>query len=104
MTLRLSLGAEADAADAIAWYNDQRDGLGVKFYEALERLLETIEAAPQRFPKVEGRNRRRTVKQALMRRFPYRVIFEVKDDQSLLVLAVAHTSRRPNYWRNRPGS
>jgi toxin ParE1/3/4 len=36
----------------------------------------------------------------VMRLFPFSVIYTVVDDQ-LRILAVAHHSRRPGYWRKR---
>lgn len=36
----------------------------------------------------------------LMRRFPYSVIYSVAGDE-IRILAVAHHSRRPGYWRAR---
>ncbi len=101
MTLRFSHAAENDAADAVAWYNDQRGQLGYEFLDALHHLLETIEVAPQRFPAVDETNLSRKLRHALMRRFPYRVIYEIQSEESLLVLAVAHVRRHPNFWRNR---
>ena len=35
-----------------------------------------------------------------LRRFPFSLIYTVMGDQ-LRILAVAHHSRRPGYWRNR---
>lgn len=102
MTLKVSQGAEDDAAAAVAWYNDQRDELGFEFLDAFQRLLESIEVAPHRFSPVEGANRQRQLRQALMKRFPYRVIYEIQSDRSALVLAVAHVRRHPDYWRHRP--
>jgi len=32
--------------------------------------------------------------------FPYRVVFFVQGDK-LIIVAVAHTKRRPGYWRDR---
>jgi hypothetical protein len=101
MTLHLGQGAEIEAADAVDWYNQQRDGLGLSFLEALERLLETIETAPKRFAKVDGTNPSRELPHALMRKFPYRIVFEVKSTGDLMVLAIAHARRHPNYWKGR---
>jgi toxin ParE1/3/4 len=36
----------------------------------------------------------------VMRRFPYALVYTVAEDQ-LRILAVAHHSRRPGYWRGR---
>ncbi|MCC7419912.1 MAG: type II toxin-antitoxin system RelE/ParE family toxin [Planctomycetaceae bacterium] len=36
-----------------------------------------------------------------VRRFPYRLIYLVEDPDLILILAVAHTGRRPGYWQRR---
>jgi toxin ParE1/3/4 len=35
-----------------------------------------------------------------LNRFPYTVLYRVKNDE-IFVTAVAHHSRRPGYWRRR---
>ncbi|HVB47629.1 MAG TPA: addiction module protein [Burkholderiales bacterium] len=73
-------------------------GLGDAF------VLETISAFEQirRFPEPWqplGAGMRR----CRVRRFPYGLIF-AKDERDILILAVAHTHREPDYWRTRVGS
>jgi plasmid stabilization system protein ParE len=36
----------------------------------------------------------------LTNRFPYAVIY-VERDEDVFIVAVAHTSQRPGYWKNR---
>jgi len=36
----------------------------------------------------------------LLTRFPYRLIYRVRDED-VYIVAIAHTSRRPGYWQNR---
>jgi hypothetical protein len=36
-----------------------------------------------------------------VRRFPYLLIFRRKSPEVIVIVAVAHTSRRPGYWRRR---
>ncbi|MFO0870349.1 MAG: type II toxin-antitoxin system RelE/ParE family toxin [Pirellulales bacterium] len=99
MKLRVLSTAEAEATDAACWYDDQSIGLGELFLAEYAAALSAIEVDPLRFSLLEteptGRFRR-----CILRRFPYAVIFEVLF-QEILVLAVAHTSRRPGYWRDR---
>jgi hypothetical protein len=38
--------AEADIAEAMAWYNRQRPGLGYQFLESVEAPLQRIEKSP----------------------------------------------------------
>jgi plasmid stabilization system protein ParE len=37
----------------------------------------------------------------LLKRYPFQVIYRKESDDRLLVVAVAHASRRPDYWKNR---
>jgi toxin ParE1/3/4 len=43
---------------------------------------------------------RRGKRRYLMRRFPYSLIYTVSGEE-IRILAVAHHSRRPGYWRGR---
>jgi len=45
---------------------------------------------------------KRNVRKFLLARFPYSVYYLSRDDE-VLILAVAHGSRRPGYWRHRLG-
>jgi plasmid stabilization system protein ParE len=36
-----------------------------------------------------------------VRRFPYCLVYECTEDDRVLIVAVAHTSRHPHYWRRR---
>jgi hypothetical protein len=42
----------------------------------------------------------RALRKALLKRFPYAVYFELRDEECV-VWAVAHGRRRPGYWRGR---
>jgi toxin ParE1/3/4 len=56
-----------------------------------------IAEAPQTWPLV---SKRRQIRRFLLARFPFAVLFLVVPD-GVVVLAVAHTKRRPFYWRRR---
>jgi hypothetical protein len=81
--------------DAAAWYEQQRAGLAHAFLLAVQDAIAAILVAPQRWPKGGSRVRRYR-----MNRFPYSIIY-VSESDGILILAVAHHSRRPGYWRNR---
>ncbi|MBI3461482.1 MAG: type II toxin-antitoxin system RelE/ParE family toxin [Planctomycetes bacterium] len=36
----------------------------------------------------------------MLPRFPYRIIYEVRSDE-IVILAIAHNRRRPGYWSRR---
>lgn len=100
MTLRLLSEAEDEARDAAQWYEDRQAGLGDRFLAALAKGMDKIERGPRRHRQVAQAPEGREVRRVLLDRFPYAVVFEVRAEE-LLVVAVAHTKRRPGYWRDR---
>jgi len=87
--------AELDIAEAYAWYEGRRVGLGEEFLSAVDACLERIRRGPEMYRKVHENYRR-----SLTRRFPYAVFFELSETR-ILVYAVFHTSRDPGKWRQR---
>ncbi len=87
---------ENEADDAVAWYEGHRAGLGTALRESIEKTIELMIEHPLAFPIIEGSN----VRRALVGRFPYVIIFGLKDDE-ITVLSVFHTSRNPIIWRGR---
>lgn len=87
--------AEADIAHAYAWYEAQRPGLGDDFMLCIEAAIEAIADRPASFPMIRGATRR-----ALVRRFPYLVLFAELPDV-ITVVGVFHTSRNPKRWAPR---
>jgi|SRR6185503_6206197 len=88
--------AIADLAAAKQWYQDQRWGLGDDFELCIEATLQAIAAHPERFPLTH-----RSLRKALIRRYPYLVVYRVLADL-VVVIAVVHTSRSPKAWQSRP--
>ncbi|HSC08378.1 MAG TPA: type II toxin-antitoxin system RelE/ParE family toxin [Steroidobacteraceae bacterium] len=94
---QLSDPASAELADAIRWYEQQRAGLGGELLDAITEAVDPIRTHPE--IGVPRRTRRPT-RQLLVNRFPYNVVYRIRDD-NIYVVAVAHTSRRPDYWEHR---
>jgi plasmid stabilization system protein ParE len=87
--------AEQDIADAYAWYESRRFGLGEEFLSCLDACLSSISRAPEMHSLVcEGFRR------GLVRRFPFAVFYEYAE-ATLIVYAVLHTSRDPGTWQQR---
>jgi plasmid stabilization system protein ParE len=99
MKLRILLEAEEEARASAIWYQKQFVGLGDAFLDDLESALRRIEDDPSRFPKLETAKSDR-IKRCRFLRFPFYIVFEIIDSE-IVVLAVAHSRRRPNYWRHR---
>jgi plasmid stabilization system protein ParE len=93
--LELLPAALAEAEAAAAWYAERDPRVAVRFAEELEAALNRIADAPHRWPlHVHGTHRVR------LTRFPYLVVYR-EDPTRILIVAVAHTRRKPGYWRKR---
>ena len=97
MKFRFLAPASAELDDAVAFYDAQRPGLGREFATAVESSLSRIALFPDGYPPIGLYSRR-----CLVPRFPYGVIYQRRKSEALvLVVAVAHLHRRPDYWQPR---
>ena len=103
MKVRLHEEAVIEAAEAARWYSQQQRGLGKEFTQELKRCLRSLRANPTRLPLLETAPPNLEVRRVLTARFPYKIIFEIIQNE-VVVLAVAHGSRRPDYWIKRRSS
>jgi toxin ParE1/3/4 len=85
-------GASADVKSALVWYQKRSAKAALDFIEELDRAAETIREAPERWP-IGTNNTRRF----LLWRFPFAVIYSERASV-VTIWAVAHGSRRPEYW------
>jgi len=87
--------ARAELIQAQDWYEGEVPGLGRRFRQAIDTLAERMSANPRQFPVVF-----KSVRRALLRRFPYALFFVV-EEQTLFVIACFHASRDPLQWQRR---
>ena len=85
----LSPCALCDADQSREWYEKREAGLGYDFIHALDEACSRISREPDSSRVVSGQ-----IQRCMMRRFPFNIIFEVRDD-CIWVYAVFHTSRNP---------
>jgi toxin ParE1/3/4 len=99
--LELHPEAQAELRSAALWYDERRPGLGDEFIAEVSATLDRIGDAPESYPPwPPTRAADRVIRKAIIQRFPYVIAFEAHD-RHLLVLAVAHSKRRPLYWLRR---
>jgi toxin ParE1/3/4 len=92
--------AAEEAAEAAAWYERQREGLGIEFLMAVDAALDLLEGDIVPLTPVPGFAGKRGAKRLVLNRFPYSIIIREQATE-FIVVAFAHQSRRPGYWRNR---
>jgi len=88
--------AQAEYRNGLAWYNSRSTVAASRFRDAVGRAIQRIEDEFEMLPRI-GRNYR----YVRVIRFPYTIVCRERSESSIEIVAVAHTSRRPNYWRHR---
>jgi toxin ParE1/3/4 len=94
-SVRYHDGASVDVKSAVAWYLKRSPKAASDFVAELDRAVDTIRKDPERWPMGKGDTRR-----FLLWRFPFSVIYS-EQEGVLVIWAVAHGSRRPEYWTRR---
>ncbi len=87
--------AEQEMLEATRYYESQASGLGIDYLSEVERAVVAISESPMTWPILEGVLRRR-----LVRRFPFGILYRIESEE-IVIVAVAHLSRRPGYWKGR---
>jgi toxin ParE1/3/4 len=87
--------AREEAIAAQDWYEEQSPGLGAGFTDELDITAQRIADNALQFPLVF-----RDVRRAILRRFPYSLLFRVEPD-AVTIIACFHASRDPQQWQRR---
>jgi toxin ParE1/3/4 len=93
--VKFNEGATAELEAALEWYGARSKIVERRLAREVENSLAKILASPARFLKVSVQHRACSLVD-----FPYQIIYRVVGDV-MVVIAVAHTSRRPGYWKRR---
>ena len=87
-----SLRASKDVREHAAWYEARLPGLGGTFLASLRDAEQLAQSNPTGFRETAASSGIRAV---VIRRFPFRLLYALRDD-SILIVAVAHTARKPS--------
>ncbi len=85
--------ARRELADAMAWYEERCEGLGLDLLVEFQKATVKLRHDPELCPRSDFR------KQPL-ERFPY-LIFFLELTDCIWIAAIAHGSRQPGYWKER---
>jgi len=93
--LRYLSVAGLEFRDAIAWYRARSVGAARHFNEEVVVAEKLLAQHPRIGKRVEAEARSLCVND-----FPYTLVYLVEKDE-ILIVAMAHQSRRPGYWMDR---
>ena len=94
-SVRFHSDARRELRKAINRYDQQVPGLGDEFAAEVEHYIRLIAIHPE-----SGSPHQVGTRRVQVRRFPYGLVYAERNEQ-LVVLAVAHHGRRPEYWLRR---
>lgn len=87
--------AASELINSASFYESRVPRLGDVFISAVEKARDEFAANPKLGK--PGKNKTRSWK---IKRLPFRIVYLEQADR-LLVVAVAHLNRRPDYWSRR---
>ena len=95
MQVRLAEPARLELLDARAWYDAQQPGLGARFAAEIGASARRIARMPLLYAIETGE-----VRKCPVNRFPYVLRYVMRDD-TVVIVAVSHQHRAPDYWIDR---
>ena len=95
--IRMGAAASAELYEAVRWYEEQRPGLGSELLDAVSGTLNFASNNPLAGAAISSDARTRRL---IVRRFPYQIVYRMRREE-ILIVAVAHFKRRPDYWKDR---
>jgi plasmid stabilization system protein ParE len=95
------LGFALEDADEIeVRLDNQSFGLGAEFAEELRGAVAAITAQPRLHSPTEDGPEGMDTREYFIRRFGYRVIYAIIEEE-VVVVAIVHAHRRPERWQSR---
>jgi plasmid stabilization system protein ParE len=78
-----------------AWYVARSVDASLDFLNGLDAAIESVLQSPHRCAKYLYGTRR-----LVMQQFPFSIIY-LEDPDLITIIAVAHSKRKPGYWKDR---
>ena len=97
MKIEFLEAAQAELDEAFIWYENQQENLGVQFLTEFDAAIKRITAYPKSYALLAN-----DIRRCLIKLFPYSVLYGI-DADTIVIIAVAHLHRKPNYWIDRLG-
>jgi hypothetical protein len=97
MQVNVSALVWEELAEAALYYERQSEGLGTELMQEVDSCLKEIANAPER-----AMLRKRGYRRVNLRQFPFFIAY-LFDGDEVVVLAIGHGARRPEYWIDRAG-
>ena len=96
LAFELNDAAEAEFYDIVDYYKQFDQELSYDFIQEFENAVKQL----IKFPKA-GHPYLHLTKRTFLNRFPYAIVYKVYRDDLIMVFAIMHMKRKPDYWEKR---
>ena len=100
MKVKIGRDAALELEEAAAWYEKEQRGLGIRLISSFENAIELLSEPNPPLTPVQGEAGRKGAKKLILHKFPFSLII-YEFEQTRAVVALAHHSRKPGYWKSR---
>ncbi|MBN2012608.1 type II toxin-antitoxin system RelE/ParE family toxin [candidate division KSB1 bacterium] len=87
--------AELELDDTFEYYEYESIGLGHSFLDEFRKGVKRILAHPYAWNLIQD-----NVRKCVLNKFPYTIVYAIEENL-IIILAIAHQHRRPDYWIDR---
>ena len=94
-TVKFHPDAENEMIKAAVYYETQQSQLGRRFLASVQDTINRIVFNPRLYPAIDL-----DVRRCLTKTFPFGILFRELPDK-VVIMAVMHLHRDPDYWKNR---
>lgn len=97
MKIEFLEAAQTELDEAFNWYELQQVNLGIQFLTEFDAAIRRVIVYPKSYALLGS-----DIRRCLIKRFPYGILYGIDGDR-IVIVAVAHLHRMPNYWVGRLG-
>jgi toxin ParE1/3/4 len=98
--VRYHPAARDELRAAVRYGEAERTGRGALLEAAVSQVLRRVRRLPRSAPRWSRLRGSFEVRKAVVKRHPYLVVYGILSEH-IVILAIAHTSKKPGYWRER---
>jgi toxin ParE2 len=92
--IRYLAKAQQEFDEALEWYFGQSPQAAFRFADRVEKAHQKMIDSPNLCRRIDDQYR-----ECRLNPFPFSIVFELRRG-CVLIVAIAHNSRRPEYWRD----
>lgn len=96
MTVRFTTNAREDLREAKAWYRKHSPRAKGEFVATVRKTVELLQERAE-----AGTPYLWSIRKFVLDRFPYTIFYDVPPGAQIVIVAVWHQARDPDYWLDR---